>query len=94
MARICRAEEWRGGVFVEKAPQNLHSIHSIVEYMKHLMYLTTDARRVIFHSRYGYFRKVTGTEGLMMKAIVFPGGKHKVSSKFEALGVVEVSETG
>lgn len=51
VARICRAEEWRGGVFVEKAPQNLHSIHSIVEYMKHLMYLTTDARRVIFHSR-------------------------------------------
>ena len=36
---------------------------------------------------YRYFRKVTGTEGLMMKAIVFPGGKHKVSSKFEALGV-------
>ena len=29
----------------------------------------------------------------MMKAIVFPGGKHQVSSKFEALGVLEVSET-
>ena len=42
---------------------------------------------------YRYFRKVTGTEGLMMKAIVFPGGKHQVSSKFEALGVLEVSET-
>lgn len=34
-----------------ESPPNLHSIHSIVEYMKHLMYLTTDARRVIFHSR-------------------------------------------
>lgn len=34
-----------------ESPPNLHSIHSIVEYMKHLMYLMTDARRVIFHSR-------------------------------------------